>query len=80
MQITRDVFFRFCIRDAQGRPHRPGFPNSCFRPETPILYLSSLLTNNEGRRRKLGSPQLLKGRGLGPYRASKIQNGENEEP
>ena len=38
------------------RPRRPGFSNSLFRPETPPVYPKRLLTNREGRRRKLGRP------------------------
>ena len=33
------------------------FKIPCFHPETPALYLRSLLTNHEGCRRKLGRPR-----------------------
>ena len=35
------------------------FQIPCFRPETPALYIRSLLTNLEGRGRKLGRPRWL---------------------
>ena len=38
------------------------FKIPCFRPETPPMYLRSLITNHEGCGRKLGFPRRLKGR------------------
>ena len=55
-------YFRSCENSlAQAsarrrRPRRPGFRKSLFPPETPDLYLRSMLTNHEGRGQELERP------------------------
>ena len=50
-------------RHEQASAGRPGllldFQIPCFRPETPVLYLRSLLTNHKGHGRELKRPRRL---------------------
>ena len=66
-KVEHSVFSHRQASPGRRRPPRPGFPNSH------ALYPRSLLTNYEGRGRKLGRPRRLKLRA----RASKIQDGED---